>query len=133
MTRKTKEMTLTEKLAQTIVEEYHPTSFKEVTDIVKSIYAPILEQMLQGELDAHLGYQTGSHVEKASNNRRNGYSAKNIKTSQGQMEIKIPRDREGSFQPQVVPKKTRDISEIEDKILAMLYKRNVPAGYLRHC
>ena len=63
MTRKTKEMTLTEKLAQTIVEEYHPTSFKEVTDIVKSIYAPILEQMLQGELDAHLGYQTGSHAE----------------------------------------------------------------------
>lgn len=122
MTRKNKEMTLTEKLAQTIVEEYHPTSFKEVTDIVKSIYAPVLEQMLQGELDAHLGYQTGSHAEKASNNRRNGYSAKNIKTSQGQMEIKIPRDREGSFQPQVVPKKTRDISEIEDKILAMYAK-----------
>lgn len=47
MTRKNKEMTLTEKLAQTIVEEYHPTSFKEVTDIVKSIYAPVLEQMLR--------------------------------------------------------------------------------------
>ena len=122
MTRKKNESTTAEQIAQTILEEYQPQSFKEVTEIVKSIYGPILEQMLQGELDSHLGYPAGSHGAKQTGNRRNGYTTKNVKTSQGELTVNVPRDREGTFQPQVVPKKSRDISEIEDKILAMYAK-----------
>lgn len=122
MTRKKNESTTAEQIAQTIMEEYQPQSFKEVTEIVKSIYGPILEQMLQGELDSHLGYPAGSHGAKQTGNRRNGYTTKNVKTSQGELTVNVPRDREGTFQPQVIPKKSRDISEIEDKILAMYAK-----------
>lgn len=119
MARKQKPNTIGEKIAQTIMSECQPTSFAEVNDIIKQAVGPILEQMLQGELDSHLGYNAGSHEPKQTDNRRNGYTEKTVKTSNGEVEIRVPRDRDGSFQPQVVPKNSRDISEIEDKILTM--------------
>ena len=67
----------------------------------------------------HLGYDHHERTPESKGNSRNGYSKKTIKTSQGETEIKVPRDRNGSFEPQIVPKYKRDISEIEDKIIAM--------------
>ncbi|UNT94327.1 hypothetical protein [Allobaculum sp. Allo2] len=54
--------TLQEQIASTIVKEYKPKTFKEASDLIREIFGPVLEQMLQGELDSHLGYTSGSHV-----------------------------------------------------------------------
>lgn len=75
--------------------------------------------MFQGELDSHLGYTSGSHAKKTTENRRNGYSEKTVKSSQGELDLRVPRDRLGTFEPQAVPKGSRDISDIENKILRM--------------
>lgn len=111
--------TVQEQIASTIIKEYQPQSFQEASDIIKSIFGPVLEQMFQGELDSHLGYTSGSHAKKTTENRRNGYSEKTVKSSQGELDLRVPRDRLGTFEPQAVPKGSRDISDIENKILRM--------------
>jgi len=78
--------------------------------------------MLQGEMNSHLGYKNNDHGAKQTENRRNGYASKNIKTSIGEVPISVPRDRDASFEPQLIPKRTRDVSHIEDKVLSMYAK-----------
>lgn len=104
--------TVQEQIASTIIKEYQSQSFQEASDIIKSIFGPVLEQMFQGELDSHLGYTSGSHAKKTTENRRNGYSEKTVKSSQGELDLRVPRDRLGTFEPQAVPKGSRDISDI---------------------
>ena len=78
--------------------------------------------MLEGELNYHLGYETNDHTPKDTENRRNGYGKKTLKTSMGDIEIKTPRDRDSSFEPEAVPKRTTDVSSIEGKVLSMYAK-----------
>ena len=75
--------------------------------------------MLNAEMDAHLGYDKSSSEPKETENRRNGYGEKTIHGSFGETSISVPRDRDGSFKPVVVPKHQKDVSEIEGKVLAM--------------
>ena len=109
-------------LAQAILNEYKPTNVDEMQDALKDIFGPMFEAMLQGEMDAHLGYENNDHGAKTTSNRRNGYNKKTVKSTYGDLEIEVPRDREGSFEPQVIPKRSRDVSGIEDKVLAMYAK-----------
>ncbi|WP_320048153.1 transposase [uncultured Ilyobacter sp.] len=78
----------------------------------------IRSEELEGELDETLGYSKYERANKTENSR-NGYNQKKVKTSLGEVELDIPRDREGSFEPAVIPKYSRDISDIEDKIISM--------------
>lgn len=80
-------------------------------------------------MDAHLGHGTDDHSRKDTTNRRNGYSHKNIKTAYGDIPIDVPRDRKATFTPQVVPKRTRDVSGIEDKVLSM-YAKGMSQRYI---
>ena len=73
-------------------------------------------------MDSHLGYESNDHGYKDTDNRRNGYIDKTVKTSYGEIPVSVPRDRDASFEPQIIPKRTRDISGIEDKVLAMYAK-----------
>lgn len=82
-------------------------------------FGPMFEAMLQGEMNSHLGYESNDHGAKSTDNRRNGYTNKKVRTSAGEVEIKVPRDRDSSFEPQLVPKRQKDVSEIEEKVLAM--------------
>jgi len=79
----------------------------------------MFEAMLNGEMDNHLGYRNNDHGAKSTADRRNGYIEKSVRTSQGAVDLKVPRDRDGSFEPQVIPKRSRDVSGIENKVLAM--------------
>ena len=106
-------------IAKAILEEYQPTSVQEMQDALRDIFGPMFEAMLQGEMDGHLGYKSNDRGAKASPNRRNGYTDKTVKTSMGDIGIRTPRDREGSFNPEIIPKRTKDVSGIEDKILSM--------------
>lgn len=107
------------KIAEAILEQYKPTTVGEMQDALKEIFGPMFEAMLQGELTAHLGYDSNSRVQKDGLNRRNGYNDKVLHTSTGDVEIQVPRDRDGSFEPKIVPKRKKDVSDIEDKVLAM--------------
>jgi len=110
------------RLAREFVKAYQPTSVLEVQDILKSIFAPIMEDMLKGELDAHLGYQKHDQSAKPTQNRRNGSYPKTVRSKAGELELAIPRDRDGAFEPALIAKGNRDISAIEDKVLAMYAK-----------
>lgn len=106
-------------MAKAIMAEYQPKTVEEMQNALKDIFGPMFEAMLNGELKNHLGYESNDHGAQKTDNRRNGYADKTILTSQGEVGIKVPRDREGTFEPQVVPKRTRDVSAIESKVLAM--------------
>lgn len=122
MARKKKTQRPNEQLARAIIEQYQPKSVADMQDALKDIFGPMFEAMLQGEMDSHLGYQNNERGEKQSTNRRNGYTPKTLKTTAGDVPIQVPRDRNGSFDPVVVPKRKRDVSAIEDKVLAMYAK-----------
>ncbi|XIK23207.1 IS256 family transposase (plasmid) [Enterococcus faecium] len=108
-----------EKLAESILNAYQPESVDDMQDALKDVFGPLFEKMLQGKLNNHLGYDAHSKEPKEHDNRRNGYGTKTLKTSFGEVAIDVPRDREASFEPELIPKRKRDVSDIEGKVLSM--------------
>ena len=122
MARKKKELSPNRQLAQAIIDQYHPQSVEDMQDALKDIFGPMFEAMLQGEMNSHLDYSNNERGEKETANRRNGYSKKTLKTTVGDVPIEVPRDRDGTFEPAIVPKRKRDVSDIQDKVLSMYAK-----------
>jgi len=89
---------------------------------LKQLFAGTIEQMLEAEMDEHLGYDKNSVLGNNSGNSRNGHNRKTIHSEYGQAEIAVPRDRNGEFEPQVLSKRQVRTDEIEQKILAMYSK-----------
>lgn len=118
-TKKSKHSETGRMIAKAILEQYRPTNQDEMQDALKEIFGPMFEAMLQGEMDDHLGYESNDRGAKDTENRRNGYTEKTIKTTMGDIDIRTPRDRDGSFDPRLIPKRSKDVSGIEDKVLAM--------------
>jgi putative transposase len=94
----------------------------ELTSKLKNLFAGSLEKMLQAELDEHLGYDKHSTEGDNSGNSRNGYGKKTIKSEWGEAEIAVPRDRNGSFEPQIIEKRQTRTDDIEARVLAMYSK-----------
>ncbi len=117
-----KEQTPQELFAERFVSELQPKTVEDVEDGLKAIFGPIFESMLKGEMTAHLGYDSNDHAPKDTTNRRNGSTKKTLKSSMGEIPILSPRDRDGSFNSQLVPKRKTDISGIEQKVLTMYGK-----------
>jgi len=92
--------------------------------LLKAITKALVERMLDGELTHHLGYEKNDPVGYGSGNSRNGKSRKTLKSGQGQLEIAVPRDREGSFEPELVRKHQRRWNGLDEKIIA-LYARGM--------
>ena len=94
-----------------------------VQELFKEMVGTVLENGLEGELEDELGYSKYDYRNKQTENSRNGYTEKTLKTSLGDMEISIPRDRKGEFDPQLVKKNQTTLSgDIEEKILSMYAK-----------
>lgn len=93
---------------------------EELSTFLKSIQKRGIEKMLEGELDAHLDYEKGKT--SLNPNSRNGYSSKKIKTSLGESTIQVPRDRESSFNPMIVPKRTSMVDGLENIIISFYAK-----------
>jgi transposase-like protein len=111
-----------DRLVKEIITEYQPKDLLELQDVLKEIFAPLMEDMLKGELDAHLGYQKHDQSPKETENRRNGSFPKTVRSRMGEMELSIPRDRGGEFEPVLVPNGSRDVSGVEEKVLSMYAK-----------
>jgi putative transposase len=97
-------------------------TYEDATSFVKSLVAPVLQKMLDAEMENHLGYKKYASDGRNSGNSRNGFSEKTLKTSEGNMPINIPRDRNGDFEPQAVPRYQTIPRDMEQKIIAMYAK-----------
>ncbi len=95
---------------------------QDVSKFLKELHAQVLEQMLQGEMDAHLGYEKHSTDGKNSGNSRNGSYPKKIQTEHGESIIHIPRDRKSDFEPIVVPKHESRGLSIENLVISLYAK-----------
>jgi transposase-like protein len=106
-----------------MVREHGITNANELYTALRDMFAGTLEDMLKAELDGHLGYEKHDQQPKETSNRRNGVTPKTLRTAHaGELSIEVPRDREGSFEPQVVQKGQNDVSEIQDKVMSMYAK-----------
>jgi transposase-like protein len=83
---------------------------EDLSNLFKELHSAALEAMLQGELDSHLGYP--KHGKSANNNSRNGTTKKHVKSEYGKSQIEVPRDRDGSFEPIIVPKNQSNAEKI---------------------
>lgn len=107
-----------DKLAQELASGYtSKEEFFAKDGILNSLVSKTIQACLDAELTDHLGYER--HGNTPSTNNRNGYSKKKVQTTNGEHELSIPRDREGSFEPTLIPKHSRRFQEFDDKILAM--------------
>ena len=103
-----------------LMQEYDVQSAEDVQDALKDLLGGTLEEMLQAELTTHLGYEEYERSENG--NARNGTKPKKVRSKYGELEIDVPQDRDSSFEPKAVGKRKKDISGIDDKIIAMYAK-----------
>jgi transposase-like protein len=112
---KTKEIeTLAREVGKTIKTEQELTAFRQM------LTKATVEAALNAELDEHLGYD--KHERAGNDNQRNGHTRKTVQTEDGQFELDTPRDREGSFEPQLVKKRQTRFTSMDDKILSLYAK-----------
>lgn len=96
----------------------------EIYSYLKNAFKDLLQEMLEAEMDVTMGYDKNDVKNKQTDNYRNGHSEKTVKSQYGEIDLKIPRDRNGEHEPKIVPKYKRDISGIEEKVMA-LYARGM--------
>jgi putative transposase len=94
-------------------------STADLGTLFSDMYREAVQVMLKAEMDEHLGYEKYAPESVQFSNNRNGKNSKKVKTKLGELSIDVPRDREGSFEPQLVPKRSRVMAEIEDQVLSL--------------
>ena len=104
------------------------SSMEDIQDLFKETIAEFMESGLEAELDDELGYGRYDYRNKDTDNSRNGHSSKTLRTSYGDVEVAVPRDRKGEFEPQILKKNQTSVSQdIEEKILSM-YAKGMTTG-----
>ena len=108
-------------LLKAYVQSQKFTSTADIMAAMKEMFRDVIQQVMEVELDEELGRERcqRSENEEGPKNYRNGYSQKKVKTQLGEIDIKVPRDRNGSFEPQIIGKYSRNADGMEDKILAL--------------
>lgn len=103
-----------------LLEEYDIQNAGDIQEALKDLLGGTIKEMMEAEMDNHLGY--GKSERSDSDDYRNGYKKKQIQSSYGNMNISVPQDRKSTFEPQIVKKRQKDISEIDQKIISMYAK-----------
>lgn len=117
-------MSIAKEQIRQIISENNISNVADVYTLLKDSFKDILQELLEAEMDATLGYEKNHKGDMQSTNKRNGHSQKNLKSQYGEFQIDIPRDRNGEFEPELIPKYQRDISGIEEKVIS-LYARGM--------
>ena len=118
-------MELTPKeLMKQYVDSQNFTSTTEIMQAMKDLFRDAIQQVMESELDVELGYEKSERMSDSesailSKNYRNGYSKKTVKTQLGEIEVKVPRDRNGEYEPKIIGKYSRNADGIEEKILSL--------------
>ena len=104
-------------LMRQLIEERGIRDMDGVHALVKELTAGLIQECMDAELEEELGYSRYDYKNKRTDNSSNGSYSKTVSSSQGEIDLKVPRDRNGDYEPQIVKKHQMDVSEIEDKIL----------------
>ena len=107
-------------IIQQLLQEYDIQSAEDIQEALKDLLGGTIKEMMEAEMDEHLGYQKSQRSD--SDDYRNGYKSKRVNSSYGTMDIQVPQDRKSTFEPQVVRKRQKDISSIDQKIISMYAK-----------
>lgn len=116
--------TLSKEVVQEIIKDSNFQNPGEVMAFLKDAFKDVLQEMLEAEMDVKLGYSREETNKKNTENSRNGYTPKTVRSELGPVQLDIPRDRKGEFEPKIVPKYKRDVSGIEEKVIS-LYARGM--------
>ena len=107
-------------IIQGLLQEYDIESAEDIQDALRDLLGGTIKEMMETEMDDHLGYDR--YERSDSSNSRNGTKTKRVRSKYGEIELDVPQDRESTFEPKIVPKRKKDISEIDDKIISMYAK-----------
>lgn len=117
-------MAIAKEQLRQIIAENDINSVEDVYTLFKDSFKDMMQELLEAEMDASIGYTKNNKSDVTSENKRNGYSPKTVKSQYGEFQVDIPRDRAGEFEPKIIPKYQRDISGIEEKVIS-LYARGM--------
>lgn len=117
-------MAIAKEQLRQIIRENDVQTVGDVYKLLRDSFKDMMQEMLEAEMDVSMGYPKNEKGELILDNKRNGYSPKTVKSQYGEMELDIPRDRNGEFEPKIVSKYQRDISGIEEKVIS-LYARGM--------
>ena len=106
------------KILEIIQENYQIESAQDLSSAIKDLFKDSLQEMMNAEFESSMGYKKYDNKSEKSN-YRNGTTKKTLKSEFGEFEFETPRDRNGEFEPKIVPKNKRDVSGIEDKIISL--------------
>ena len=113
---------LTDEQIKQLIKEKNLKTVTDVHNALKEMFGDTIQRMLEAELENELGYSKYNYKDKKTSNCRNGYSKKDVQTDMGEVQLQVPRDRKGEFEPVVVKKHQNDVSRIEDQVLSMYAK-----------
>ena len=120
MANKKKEVYRPGPMTEGLLQEYNIETAADIQEALKDLLGGTIKEMMEAEMDDHLGYEKSERSD--SDNYRNGHKSKRINSSYGSMEIDVPQDRKSTFEPKVVKKRQKDVSEIDQKIISMYSK-----------
>ena len=115
-------MNAPQELLKQYVQSQHFTSTADIMAAMKEMFRDVIQQVMEVEMDEELGRercQRAADPENTTPNYRNGYSQKTVKTQLGEIDIKVPRDRKGNYEPKIISKYDRNAEGMEDKILSL--------------
>lgn len=107
-------------IIQQLLQEYDIETSEDIQDALKDLLGETIKEMMEAEMDEHLGYAKSERYD--SDDYKNGYKPKTVNSSYGQFNIEVPQDRKSTFEPQIVKKRQKDISDIDQKIISMYAK-----------
>ena len=109
-------------LLKQFIKENNLKTAEDAKNLVKDLFADTIQELLEAEMDHSLGYEKNDATNKETDNRRNGHTKKTVRSDYGEVELTIPRDREGEFEPLIVKKHQKNVTGIEDQIIALYAK-----------
>jgi putative transposase len=122
MAKRNKERFLPREVTKAFIKEHNIKSIPDIQNALKDLFGETLQELLEAEMDHNLGYEKHDDDNKETDNRRNGHSSKTVRSELGEIELDIPRDRNGEFDPIIVKKHQKNISGIEEQIIGLYAK-----------
>lgn len=122
MPKEPKKQLLSREQMRILIKEENLKTPEDVQRLLKDMFGGVLQEMLEAEMDQNLGYEKNGSRTPEQSNRRNGHSPKTVRSEFGDVELDIPRDREGEFDPLVVKKHQKSVTGIEDQVIALYAK-----------
>jgi len=113
---------LTKAQLRELIKERNIKTTDDINEMLKEMFAEVIQETLEAELDTELGYPKNGSLPEGNTNRRNGHTKKTVRSDRGDITLSVPRDREGEFEPILIKKHQREVTGIEEQVLALYAK-----------